>query len=662
MNLFMHLEKNSNQCNFEENKGLPMTNYDAEEVKKIASEILKHKQLYYSGNAKISDVEFDKLEDRLRSIAPNHPVLSMVGFDNPGASSSKVEHKVPMLSLAKTYVPEDVLAWMGERPIVGTYKIDGNSLSLIYENGKLVLGKTRGNGRVGENVTDKTSWVADCVPTLGSSVNYEIRGELYCSDTSFLELAKKMSEKGLEKPTNPRNIVAGILGRKSHLDLATYFNFFAFDVLDESGSSPFESEVEKFKWLEEHGFLVPPYKKLKSEKEITAFLEEARIYMDEGDVGIDGVVFAYDEVALHKELGATAHHPRFKLSFKWAGETAQATIKEITWATSRLGIVTPVAVVEPVYLSGANITNITLHNAAHVLAYNLKKGDVIEIIRSGEVIPKFLSVVSEGNGKLALPEKCNSCNETLVQDEVRLYCPNSSDCPAQRIGGILNWIKAAQIDDLSEKRLTAMIDLNLVEEPSSLYSLTLQDLLSLPLTKEKMALKLMDNIRKSKEIPLSHFLTGLGISGTGRNTWELILNKYPTLDEVRKLTVEQIVEIKGFAEKLANQIVSGLISKSSTIENLLKAGVKPQDFIPVDTSDLVFDGMSFVITGTLSRPRAEIQKDIKNLGGSVGSAVSKNTDVLVTNDPESNSSKAKKARELGIKIWTELELSNQMNR
>jgi DNA ligase (NAD+) len=637
-----------------------LVSYNADDVKNLAEQILKHKRLYYAGSAAISDAEYDKLEDKLRKISPSHPVLDMVGSDVEGSASAKVEHSVPMLSLAKTYVEEEIGSWMGERPIVGTYKIDGNSLSLVYEDGKIALGKTRGNGRVGENVSEKISWVSDCVPNLGAGINYEIRGELYCSDTSFVHLADEMQARGLEKPTNPRNIVAGVLGRKSHLDLASHFNFYAFDVLDSEGDSPFESETEKYKWLEKNGFRVPPHKIIKTEKQINSFLEQAREYMEEGDVGIDGVVFAYDDVGMHRELGSTAHHPRFKLSFKWAGETAQATIDKITWATSRLGIVTPVAVIDPVYLSGANITNITLHNAAHVMAYNLKSGDVIEIIRSGEVIPKFLRVVEAKSGDYVLPKTCNSCGTNLERDDVRLTCPNTDECPSQRIGGIINWIKAAEIDDLSEKRLTAMIELDLVKTATDLYTLTVEDFLKLPLTKEKMAEKLYGNIQKSKDVSLANFLTGLGIQGTGRNTWELILEKYPTLKEVRKLTEEQIVEIKGFADKLAKQVVSKLKHKSSLIDDLLEVGVKPKDFEVKDVGDLLFSGMSFVITGTLSRARAEIQKDIKENGGSVVGSVSKNTSVLITNDADSGSSKAKKAKQLGIPIWSENELENKL--
>lgn len=634
--------------------------YNAKAVSDIAAKILEHKKNYYSGQPTISDADYDALEESLRKLAPDHPVLSVVGAAPEPTTTTeevgtKAVHAVPMLSLAKTYSVEDLTSWVAEREVVATYKIDGNSLSLVYVNGALRIAKTRGNGRVGENVSSKISWVPDCVPKLSVAGNYEIRGELYCSDSSFILLANEMEKRGLEKPTNPRNIVAGVLGRKTHLDLARYFSFFAFDILSDDGGEVFKTETAKFDWLDVEGFKLPPYKFLGSSKELMSYLDQARIYMDQGDVGIDGVVFTYNDTSLHEALGATAHHPRYKMSFKWAGETAQAVIKEIVWATSRLGIVTPVAVIEPVYLSGANISNITLHNAAHVKAYNLKPHDKIEIIRSGEVIPKFLRVIDSAPGNTLLPKVCPSCGTILVEDDVRLTCPNSLNCPSQRLGSIINWIKAASIDDLSEKRMSSLIELGLVKTPGDLYRLSLQDFLKLPLTKEKMASKLFKNIQATKSLPISSFLTGLGISGTGRNTWELLLEKYPSLNAIRAVESADIVKIKGFADKLGEQIVRGLKEKSDQIHDLLEVGVSPIDYVPAKASG-VLDGLSFVITGTLSKPRAQIQKDIKAQGGTVLGAVTKNTSVLIVNDKESNSSKLIKAKELGTELWSEDEL------
>ena len=375
--------------------------YEADRVKSLAMDLMRYKKLYYQGAPAISDAEYDRLESELQALAPGHPVLDYVGAE-PQGNNPKVAHGQAMLSLQKTYDSEELLSWKGDHGVVGTWKVDGNSLSVVYEDGALSLAKTRGNGRMGEDVTSKARWVSDLVPQIPVSGTCEIRGELYCSEHHFAELVEEMLDLGLERPSNPRNIVAGLLGRKSHIDLARYFNFLAFDIISDEDDLNFDNEMDKFKWLKKQGFSIPDPKLLKNNSEVLKYLDSVKAVMEAGEIGLDGAVFSYNNVAMHHELGNTSHHPRYKMSFKWPGQTAVATLKEITWATSRLGIVTPVAVIEPVELSGANITNITLHNAEHVMAYNLKAGDEIEIIRSGEVIPKFLEVKKAAEEKIVM--------------------------------------------------------------------------------------------------------------------------------------------------------------------------------------------------------------------------------------------------------------------
>jgi DNA ligase (NAD+) len=345
------------------------------------------------------------------------------------------------------------------------------------------------------------------------------------------------------------------------------------------------------------------------------------------------------------------------MSFQWAGETAVTTIEDLVWATSRLGIVTPVAVVQPVFLSGASITNVTLHNAAHVKAYNLKKGDRIEIIRSGEVIPKFLQVVEAAAGAYAWPQACDSCGTALSFDDVRLKCPNTKDCPAQQLGGILNWIRAAGIDDLSDKRLVPLMEAGLVKSIPDLYKLKEKDFFVIPQTKEKMAAKLFANIQSSRTLPLVSFLNGLGIEGAGATTWEKLLDRFHGLDALRAATKEEIADVHGFAETSAVQIAEGLAARKKLIDALLKVGVTPAFTAAVhDDGTLPLSGKTIVITGSLSRPRSEVEKAIKAAGGKTAGAVSGTTFAVVTDDPTSNSSKMKKARELGVLTWSEDDL------
>lgn len=635
--------------------GRKMTEPRRQMVRHLANQILYHKRCYYAGHAEISDEQFDQLEQRLREVAPDHPVLSFVGTDAEIASGRKVGHAVPMLSLQKTYKGEDLLAWADGRAVVGTTKLDGNSLSLVYENGRLQVAKTRGDGRFGEDVTEKVRWVADVVGTLPESVDCELRGELFCPHQSFDSLCDEMLQLNLPQPTHPRNIVAGLLGRKSHIKLARFFNFMAFDVVP-TAVLPFQREMEKFSWLQRMGFEVPDVELLSSPTEITSYLDKTQQQMQSGTTLIDGAVFSYDELHLHQSLGSTSHHPRYKMSFKWQGQTATATIDRLHWSTSRLGIVTPVAVIEPVSLSGATITNVTLHNAMHVAEHNLKPGDQIEIVRSGEVIPKFLRVIRSNVGNYVFPENCDRCNDRLEYDQVRLKCPNRLACPAQKSGGILNWIRAVEIDDLSEKRLQNLLDLELIDDCADLYNLTKEDLLNLPLTKEKMANKLLENIDGSRSVPLARFLNGLGIQGVGLTSWEKLLESFPSLADVQKASREDIMASDGFAEKTADVIVGSLIEKAPLIQKLLDAGVVPHLGAVQPVQKQPLQGKQVAITGTLSRPRKELENAIKAAGGRPTSSISKNTFALVSNDSNSKSSKMQKAKGLGVAIWSEQKL------
>ncbi|MBP6216957.1 MAG: NAD-dependent DNA ligase LigA [Oligoflexales bacterium] len=651
----------------------------------LAEKILTYKRAYYSGQALISDFEYDKLEEELLDLDPSHPVLLQVGSPVKNKSSNaiekenlaKVPHHPPMLSLAKTYSLEDLCEWSKEAPLLASIKVDGVSVAIVYEKGQLILAKTRGDGFFGEEVTKKIRWIKKGLPSSLFFKNkefkekwsdiflnkVEIRGELYCSQDSFFKLALEMDSLSLEKPSNPRNIVAGVLGRKHYEELSRFFGFLAFDLHFENlEENIFSAEFEKASVLEDLGFETPRFQITTGQDQIQDYIEMVKEWVEEDELGIDGVVFSYNDLALHQKLGSTAHHPRYKLSFKWQGETKVSTIQTLKWNTSRLGIVTPVAVIDPVSLSGAMISNVTLHNAAYVKIFNLKSKDKIEIVRSGEVIPKFLRVIESSTERVGedIPSVCPSCSSPLVYDSVRLLCPNKKSCPAQVLGSILNWIRCVEIDDLSEKRVQYLLDLKLISHSSDLYRLQRADFLMLPATKDKMALKLLDNIQKRKSLPLSRFLNGLGIQGVGKTLWRDLLLVFPTLDALKQASVDQISAINGFGPLRAGQIVTSLEEKRYDIEQLLKAGVEIQaleenrDLVGTSKKNLL--GLSFVITGTLSKPREEIVAAIEQAGGKIVESVSKNTSALITDDPDSSSSKAKKARQLNIPIWSEQKL------
>lgn len=618
-----------------------------EELEKL---IEHHKVLYYQGNAEIEDHEFDKLEDELRSLKPDSPILQVVG--TIVKSEDKVKHDHKMLSLSKTYKLDELLTWMEDRSVLSMYKIDGMSCSLIYENGSLILAKTRGDGTFGENITQKALWINSIPKKIDSLNKIEVRGEIFCEEASFFHLSDEMVAMGLDKPTSQRNIVAGIISRKDHLELTRNLTFKAFELITEEELT---TEEEKVKKLNSYGFKTLDYIVHSNRKTIEDVIEEAKEFMSEGSYLIDGIVFSYNDLKWHRELGETAHHPRYKMAFKFQGESKPTKINEIIWGVSRNGILTPVANVEPVEISGAKISRVTLHNYGLVRQYELKSGDTIEIIRSGEVIPKFLSVIEESKGDFIVPESCPSCNEKVEVEDIRLVCKNKK-CPAIIKEGILNYIQKIGIDDLSSKRLDELIKAQFVSSIDDLYKLTEEQLLSLDKVKDKLATKLLMAIEKSKSVDLITFLSSLGISGGAYNKCEkVVFAGFNTLDKLRELTAEKLMEVDGFAEKSATDFTNSLNSKEELILKLEKCGFsfEEQEKIESNISD-----KKICITGSLSEKRSVIESRIREAGGVVVGSVSKNTDILLTNDQTSGSSKLKKAQSLEIQIVTEEELMN----
>lgn len=611
-------------------------------LEQLERKIINHRRIYYAGQPSITDQDYDQLEDQLRALDPNHPLLQKVGSDNPEA---KVPHSSPMLSLQKTYSIKELENWCNHQPVVGMLKIDGNSLSLIYRQGQLVLAKTRGNGQLGENVTTKIIHVPSVPLQIAEFTDDEVRGELYCSLSNFLALAEEMQSLNLAKPTSPRNVVAGLLGRKEHHHLARYFDFIAYDLLRPN----LDSEMAKLQLLNRHGFMLPDPQLLQDPTAVHLFLGQVEQRLADEEIAIDGAVFVMESLEQCRTLGYTAHHPRYKMSFKWQGETALSTIIAINWHTSRLGFVTPVAEIEPVTLSKATIKRVTLHNSSYVTLYNLKIGDQIEIVRSGEVIPKFLRVVKNSNGLRQLPQRCSRCSSILIDDGVRLICPDKTHCPAQILLMILNWIKCADIRDLSEKRLTLLVEMQLVHSIADLYRLTVDDLLQVPATKERLAQKLYQNITNSKKLSTEQLLSGLGIRGAGRATWRALLKKVGNLKNIFAMSADDIAAIDGFAEKSAQQIANGLKANKELVDELFNCGVQIID----RTTNSKLAGQRFVISGALSQPRSYYQKLIEDYAGVLSSSVSKTTRAVITADQQATSIKIKQAKKLAVPLLDE---------
>lgn len=619
-------------------------------IQELEKLILHHKERYYLGNAEISDEKYDKLEAELNKLDPENPVLKLVGFKQT-ENIDKVPHQKKMLSLDKTYDEKDLSKWVGKEEVVSVFKIDGSSCSLIYENGHLVTAKTRGDGLQGENITKKAIFIPDIPKHISGNRSIEVRGEVYCVEKNFFVLSKEMQDMGLEAPTSQRNIVAGLLGRKENIQLCRHLSFQAFDIITDE---KFSNEHQKLDVLKAAGFETPDYEIHKSGKELTQRIAEAKEFMSSGDYLIDGLVFVYDDLKLHNELGETSHHPRYKIAFKFAGETKVAKINEIEWGVSRNGTLTPVALIEPTELSGAEIRRVTLHNFGMVQNFQLKAGDKIEIIRSGEVIPKFLGVMERSKEEFTYPKKCPSCDSKLIIQDIWLYCDNER-CPSKVKEEILNYIHKAGIDDVSDKRLDEMIGKGLVEGIPDLYRLKLEDFLLLEKVKDKLATKMFENIQKTKHLGLAQFISAIGVEGVSITKSEKIIAQgYNTLEKIQSLTLDKMLQFEGFAEKSSASILESLEKKRPLIAELLSVGVKVKAD-EISSGEGPLTGLKFCITGELSQPRPLVEKLIKQNGGVIA-GVSKNLSYLVTNEEDGTSSKYIKAQALNIPIINEKSL------
>lgn len=629
-------------------------------VQQLEKLIKKHKELYYAGKAIISDPEFDELESELRKIDPENYTLSLVGSSTK--STNKMPHDRKMLSLEKTYDLSELEKWMDGRELLSLFKIDGVSCSLIYKEGKLFVAKTRGDGAFGENITDKAMWINDIIKSLpekvGVSSHIEIRGEIFCTEDNFLKLSKEMENRNLAIPSSQRNIVAGLISRKDSIDLCSFLSFLSFDISGIEGMTLLK-ENQKLDLLKQIGCHPVEYEKHHSFLSIPDSIKKAQEFIVEGDHQIDGVVFIVNDIETQNTLGNTSHHPRYKMAFKFKGESRAAKIREINWNVSRNGILTPVARVEKVELSGAMVENVTLHNFGLVKQYNLKKDDLILMVRSGEVIPKFLEVVTSAPGEFEYPKECPNCQMATVVDDIRLYCRNK-DCPGRNHASILNFVQKIGIEDLSEKRLLEMIKKGQVKKIADLYRLTEIDLLSLDKTKEKLAQKLYKNIQATKKTDLVTFLSALGISGGAYNKCQKIVQAgFNTIQKIRELKEEDLLLIESFAETSSRDFFISLQEKMPIVLDLLEQGMS---FSEIALASDLLGQKSFCITGPLSEKREVIEERIRNNGGKVLSAVSKNLDFLVCNDKEASSSKLDKARSLSLKIISENELNEFLSK
>ncbi len=629
--------------------------------------ICHHNHAYFDEDKpEITDEAFDKLVETLRFLDPDSLIIEEIETQRVLKTADNiVVHQYPMLSLDKCYDDDNFSKWREKvnGPLIAMPKIDGVACSIRYDvNGQLEIAATRGDGKRGENITANVQRIFDVphplLKPLGTEI--EIRGEVYMKLSRFAACYK-------EQFANPRNLAAGALKQKEADKSAAYeLSFFPYDLRGVT----LETEEQKFKLLSELGFQVPFTELSNSdEQNKKVFLHFAQL-RSELDYEIDGVVFRANRVSEHGRLGITAHHPKWTIAYKFQGESAQTYLENVEWSVGRTGVITPVVIVKPVFVSGATVTRASLHNWGLFRKLDLKKDALVEIVRRGGVIPHLERVLRSGGEPLCAPQSCPSCSGNVIEDGDFLRCQNPLSCPTVIEAKIEHFCAVLDIDGFGKKIIQTLIKEKLVHHPADLYRLELKNLLGLERVGEKLATKLLNEIKKKREIELMHLITALGIEEVGPTIAETIVKHYPTMEGLRSANIEEISAIYGIGISIAKSLLEGLKAEKKSIDDLLTEikVAKPHANTNLNSSHPLFE-KTVVFTGAMRHlERKEAQKQVRAVGGKTPATVSSSTDYLVVGDEGSSllgageiSSKQKSAQKLieknaAIQIISESEL------
>lgn len=654
-----------------------------EEVAQLRDEIRRHEELYYVNDSpEISDAEYDALLSNLQKLESQHPELitpdsptQRVG-GRPAEGFPEVVHRRPMLSLDNSYNIEELIAFdqrcqrLAEgRPVqyVAELKIDGVSISLHYANEILVRGVTRGDGRIGEEVTQNARTIRS-VPLkmrgkkqVGPEV--EVRGEVFIPRKVFERTNSEREEQGESRFANPRNAAAGTLRQlDSRIVAKRGLDLFAYDLIT-GDRKPFATHWEALNWLEAAGFRVNPNRALCSSiDEVIEFCNRIETQRDDLDYEIDGLVVKVNSTSLQDEFGTTAKAPRWAVAYKYPARQATTKVVAIIVQVGRTGALTPVANLEPVLLAGTTVSRATLHNADEVKRLGVRVGDWVLIEKGGEVIPKVLKVIeSKRTGAekpFRMPRKCPVCGGEIskVEGEVVARCV-AADCPAQLKGRLLHFAsrRAMRIEGLGESLVDQLVDKKVLRDFGDLYRLTLEDIAGLERMAKKSAANLMTQIEASKKRDLSQLVYALGIRHVGDRTASILARHFGSLEAIAKATVEELDDIPEIGLTVAQSVRAWFDDPGNAelCERLHAAGVQTRiERQKTEQLDERFVGKQFVLTGTLSSfTRDEAKGLIESRGGRVMSSVSKKTDFVVAG--EEAGSKLDKAEELGVAVLDE---------
>ncbi len=629
-----------------------------EDISELERQVRRHNKLYFEKNApEISDYEFDKIVERLKKLKPDSPVLAEIPSEGAVKEFKKVRHTSEMLSLDKCYNDEDLFGWASkfEGDVVVMPKIDGIATELRYDGkGKLILAATRGDGMVGEDITPNARMILDIPqkidlppsPLLNKEgvrgrSGIEVRGEIYMKLSVFQKYKAEFA--------NPRNLAAGGIKQKDPQKTKEYhLSFFGYDLR----GPKLKTEHEKFQMLESIRIATVEYKKIRKEEgALKAAYEGFLKRRDKHDYETDGVVYRVDSLAEQERLGVTAHHPRFAIAYKFQGDSGMTTLKDVEWSVARTSVITPVGIVDPVELSGATVTHVTLHNYGLMMKLGLRKGSKVVLIRSGGVIPKLETVAETGRGKpFEAPEKCPSCGEpTEVRDEF-LYCTNKQGCRAAKMQELEHFIKVIEVDGFGEKLIEKLYDNGFVLDPADFYTLKKEDLLELERMGDVLATKLIGNIQAKGVLTLDVFLRSLGIRELAKHSSKLLAQNYGTLDRLQKVSEEELSAIHTIGPVIAKEVVEGLEKKKDLIRKLLKhVTLIEGEAAPVEKKG-PFSCKKFLFTGSLlAMERGQAEKLVEERGGEIASGVTKDLDYLIVGDGGGAGSKLEKAKKLKAK-------------
>ena len=654
-------------------------------LKYLRDTINKANYLYYvEDNPTLSDFEYDELFRELKKLEAEHPLF--ITPDSPTqrvgnkiqSTFEEVKHKYRLYSLDNTNNYEELRQWYervkkecGQVDLVCELKIDGLAIALTYKKGLFVQGVTRGNGIYGENITENLKTVKAIPLKIFKDYDLEVRGEIYMPKTSFEKLNEENLMKGEKIFANPRNAASGSIRQLDpEITAKRDLSIFVYTpILDGVENAP-KTHYESLMMLKDLGFKVNPnIRKVSDIEGAIDFIKEWEQKRFDLDYATDGIVIKVDSFACQNELGFTARATKWATAFKFPPEEVNTKLLAIeTSNVGKTGAITPVAILEPVLLAGSTVSRASLHNFDEIKRLDVRVGDTVLIKKAAEIIPKVIKHVDTSeHDSLPIyeaPKVCPSCGTPLVvpEGEVNLYCPNTFGCPAQAKSRIEYWVskEAMDIDFIGPNVIDQLYSKNMVKNPADLYKLSQQDFMLLDLVKEKSAYNMYTSIQNSKERPLAKFITALSIRHVGKETADLLANHFQSLEALRSANVEEIAQIDGIGDKIANSIKDFFSQQYNIdmLENLNHLGVLPTHKVVVQST--VLNSKTFVLTGTLSTMgRTEASDKIKQLGGKTSSSVTKKTDYVVVG--ENAGSKLTKAQELGITILSEEEFLEMLN-